>query len=258
MQIKKKSVVQKDAIDQSQISNLIKSEPILISNPHGIHARPAAAISSIARKYDSEILIKKDDKLVNAKSIINLLGLAVNQNDTVYIYAANSEVIARLGYVLGHIYDSTRDEHKNQISSRHIEGSKYYGTAASFGVARGVLVKKSGLNFIIEEYSSGILVEKNKFYDALNLVKKDIENNLVNLNNNDQIYSGILEAHIQILSDPDLISKCLSIINDNKSAAFAIDQIMEYSCNLLAKSNNSLLIERQDDFRDLRNRILLA
>jgi len=258
MQIKRKAIAEKDALDRSQISNLIKSEPILISNPHGIHARPAAAISSIARKYDSEILIKKDDKLVNAKSIISLLGLAVNQNDTVYIYAANSEVIDRLSYVLGHIYDSTRDEHKNQISSRHIEGNKYYGIAASFGAACGVLVKKSRLSFILEENANGVLLEKNKFYDALNAVKKDIEYNLVNLTNNDQVYSGILEAHIQILCDPDLISRCLSIINNNKSAGFAVDQVMEHNCNLLAKSNNSLLIERQDDFRDLRNRILLA
>jgi phosphotransferase system HPr (HPr) family protein len=149
MRIKKKAIAKKDALDRSQISNLIKSEPILILNPHGIHARPAAAISSIARKYDSEILIKKDDKLVNAKSIISLLGLAVNQNDTVYIYAANSEVTRRLSYVLGHIYDSSRDEHKNQISSQRIEGSKYYGIAASFGAASGILVKRSGLKFII-------------------------------------------------------------------------------------------------------------
>jgi phosphoenolpyruvate-protein phosphotransferase len=257
MQIKKKSK-SADGKDQSQISNLIKSSPITVPNPHGIHARPAAAISAIARRYDSEILIEKDDKLVNAKSIINLLSLAVNQNDIVYIYAANIEVINRLSYVLGHIYDSSRDEHKNQISLQHVEDSKYYGIAASYGVACGVLAKRDGLTFMIEENAGSVLSEKNKFYEALSAVKQDIQYNLINLTSNDQLYSGILEAHIQILCDPDFIKDCVSIINSNKSAGFAVNLVMENNCNLLAGSKNLLLVERQDDFKDLRNRLLLA
>ncbi|MCC2625995.1 MAG: ptsP [Burkholderiales bacterium] len=258
MHIKKKSVSGSDTKDQSQISNLIKSEPILILNPHGIHARPAAAISGVARKYDSEILIEKDDKLVNAKSIISILSLAVNQNDTVYVYAANSEIMNRLSYVLGHIYDSSRDEHKPQVPLQHVEGSRYYGIAASFGAACGVLVKRDCLTFVIEENATSILSEKNKFYEALSTVKQDIQYNLANLTSNDQLYSGILEAHIQMLCDPDFIKDCLSIINSNKSAGFAVNKVMENNCNLLANSKNLLLVERQDDFRDLRNRLLLA
>ena len=116
IQIRKKTDINNVLTDSSQIPYLIKSEPIIILNPRGIHARPAAAISSIARKYDTEVLIRKDDKHVNAKSIINLLGLAVNQNDTVYIYAANNEIIDSLRSVLCHIYDSSEDEQKVKLN----------------------------------------------------------------------------------------------------------------------------------------------
>lgn len=259
MQVRKKIIEANNIAEQSQICDLIKSNPIHISNPRGIHARPAAAISAIARKYDSEVLIKKDDNQVNAKSIISLLALAVNQNDIVYIYAVNNEIIESLRGVLSHIYDSSiEDEYKDQISSQYIEGSKYYGIAASFGAACGILIKKNCLDFIIEEDANDILFEKNRFYEALNTVKKDIEYNLANLTNTDQVYSGILEAHIQILCDPDLMFGCLNIINNNKSAAFAINQVIEIYCNLLANSGNLLLIERQNDLRDLRNRVLSA
>jgi phosphoenolpyruvate-protein phosphotransferase len=255
MQIKKKLIVLNE--DQSQISNLIKSKPILITNPHGIHARPAAAISSVARKYDSEILIKKDEKAVNAKSIISLLSLAVNQNDSVYVYAVNEEIIKSLSYILIHLYDSSGED-QYQISPKHVDGNKYYGIAASFGIACGVLKKKGKLNFIIEENKNDILTEKKRFYEALNKVKKEIEYSLANLTENDQIYSGILEAHIQMLCDPALIDESLSIINNNKSAAFAIKQVITDNCNILAKTESTVLIERQDDFMDLLNRILIA
>ena len=47
-----------------------------IQNRLGLHARPAAMLVQTTNKFKSEILIKKNDMEVNAKSILGIMMLA--------------------------------------------------------------------------------------------------------------------------------------------------------------------------------------
>lgn len=58
-----------------------------ITNPAGLHARPAALFVQTAGKYTSNIWITKDEKKVNAKSIMGLMSLAISQGTKVVIGA---------------------------------------------------------------------------------------------------------------------------------------------------------------------------
>lgn len=58
---------------------------VTIKNKSGLHARPASEFITFVKKYDAEILIKKYDKEVNAKSIINLLSLGVKKDSEITI-----------------------------------------------------------------------------------------------------------------------------------------------------------------------------
>ena len=66
----------------------MKEIEIIIKNEYGLHARPASMLANCANQYKSEILINKDGKEVNAKSIMNLLLLAAGK-DTVLMLSAN-------------------------------------------------------------------------------------------------------------------------------------------------------------------------
>ena len=55
------------------------SQKIRIKNPQGLHARPAAQFVKTANKFSSTIILKKDDQLIDAKSIINILSLALER-----------------------------------------------------------------------------------------------------------------------------------------------------------------------------------
>jgi phosphotransferase system HPr (HPr) family protein len=46
---------------------------VLITNPQGLHMRPAAAFAMVARKFQSEVCVIKDDQRVNGKSPLELL-----------------------------------------------------------------------------------------------------------------------------------------------------------------------------------------
>ena len=51
---------------------------LTIMNSQGLHARHAAVFVQIANKYNSTISVKKDDEIVNGKSIMGILMLGAN------------------------------------------------------------------------------------------------------------------------------------------------------------------------------------
>ena len=54
----------------------MKEKIVTVRNRAGIHARPASLIAQTANKFQSEILIERNDTTVNAKSIMGVLALA--------------------------------------------------------------------------------------------------------------------------------------------------------------------------------------
>jgi phosphocarrier protein len=68
----------------------IKKE-ILIKNKQGLHARPAAIFVQIANKFDSDILVKKDEEEVNGKSIMGILMLGAEYDTLVSITAVGPD-----------------------------------------------------------------------------------------------------------------------------------------------------------------------
>ncbi len=62
-----------------------------VTNPTGLHARPAALFVQTAGKFTSSIWITKEEKKVNAKSIMGLMSLAVAQGTRVVIGAEGED-----------------------------------------------------------------------------------------------------------------------------------------------------------------------
>jgi len=64
---------------------------IEITNPTGLHARPAALFVQTAGKFTSNIWIKIGNKKVNAKSIMGLISLAVSKGTEITILAEGED-----------------------------------------------------------------------------------------------------------------------------------------------------------------------
>lgn len=64
---------------------------VKITNPTGLHARPAALFVQIAGKFTSSVWIGKGEKKVNAKSIMGLMSLAISQGTEVVIGAEGED-----------------------------------------------------------------------------------------------------------------------------------------------------------------------
>lgn len=60
-------------------------EKLVIKNKTGLHARPATLFVETAKKFKSKILLEKDGRKVDAKSLIGVLSLGVEQGNEIII-----------------------------------------------------------------------------------------------------------------------------------------------------------------------------
>lgn len=66
-----------------------------VSDPEGMHARPAGLLVAKAQEYQSSIIVTRNGKSVDAKRIFGVMGLGVKQGDEVTVKVqGNDEVKA--------------------------------------------------------------------------------------------------------------------------------------------------------------------
>ena len=69
---------------------MVKRE-VTITNNIGLHARPATFFIQKANTFKSSIWIEKDDRKVNAKSLLGVLSLGIAQGMSIAIIADGSD-----------------------------------------------------------------------------------------------------------------------------------------------------------------------
>ena len=76
-----------NTISQIGAQTKMISRNITIKNSVGLYARPATFFIQKANTYKSSIWIQKDDRRVNAKSLLGVLSLAISGGSTVTLIA---------------------------------------------------------------------------------------------------------------------------------------------------------------------------
>lgn len=64
---------------------------VVVNLKTGLHARPAALFVQEANKFSSEVFVQKDDKKINAKSIMGIMSLAISSGTEIDIIAEGSD-----------------------------------------------------------------------------------------------------------------------------------------------------------------------
>lgn len=63
------------------------TKEVKISNAIGLHARPATFFIQKANTYNSTVWVEKDDRRVNAKSLLGVLSLGIAKGMTIVLVA---------------------------------------------------------------------------------------------------------------------------------------------------------------------------
>ncbi len=78
------------------------SKNVVVQNQVGLHARPATFFIQKANEFKASVWVEKDERKVNAKSLLGVLSLGITKGTTINIIADGSdeneavEVLVRL------------------------------------------------------------------------------------------------------------------------------------------------------------------
>ena len=65
----------------------MSSKEVVVNNQVGLHARPATFFIQKANEFKSSIWVEKDERRVNAKSLLGVLSLGIVRGTTITISA---------------------------------------------------------------------------------------------------------------------------------------------------------------------------
>ena len=85
------------------------SKEVVINNQVGLHARPATFFIQKANEFKSSIWVEKDDRRVNAKSLLGVLSLGIVKGTSVTLIADGADDEAAIS-TLAELIDSDFSE----------------------------------------------------------------------------------------------------------------------------------------------------
>ena len=252
----------------------VTSEAILVPNPTGFHARPAAVLANVAKSFQSEVKVQKGDRSANARSVTSLMGLEVVGGDKVVLVAKGpdaKEAIRELAKLIsaglgdeGHpaapAPATTTVARITQPAPRRAsdDPNLLLGVAASPGLAVGQAYQVKRAEIMVEEEGRDAQYEQQRLADAIAKARGELEALRASLHAKaDPAKAAIFAAHMELLDDPDLLEIANSAMAKGKSAAFAWKKATELHADRLAALRNELLAQRANDVRDVGQRVLL-
>lgn len=67
------------------------SKEVVVQNQVGLHARPATFFIQKANEFKSSVWVEKDDRKVNAKSLLGVLSLGITKGTQINIMADGAD-----------------------------------------------------------------------------------------------------------------------------------------------------------------------
>ncbi|MFO1419552.1 MAG: phosphoenolpyruvate--protein phosphotransferase [Candidatus Competibacteraceae bacterium] len=252
----------------------VTSEAIVIPNATGLHARPAAVLANLAKKFKAEIRIQKGDQAANAKSVVAIMGLEIGQGDKVILTAKGDEAEAAVETLTPLLWEGLGDEGCQpapapasvEISPsaapaprpRSEDPNLLLGVAASPGLAVGAVFQVRHQEIQINETAEGDpQQERDRLDEAVNQANVQLEALQASLHGQRAAdKAAIFAAHQELLDDPDLLDIAHSALAKGKSAEFAWHRAFTTHADRLANLRNELLAARANDLRDVGRRVL--
>ena len=258
---------------ETQAFEPVTSEAILIPNQTGLHARPAAVLANIARKYESDLRLQKGSEQANAKSVVAIMNLNVQHNDKVNLVAQGLDAHEAIHTLTPMIQHGLGEEGADPVPApasvsvaeiaapaprpRSEDPNLLLGATASPGLAVGNVFQVRHAEIEVVETADDPQHERRLLNEALEKAKIELEALQARLHTEaDPAKAAIFAAHQELLEDPDLLDMATSAIAKGKSAAFAWKTAINTQADRLSRLNNELIAARANDLRDVGRRVL--
>jgi phosphocarrier protein FPr/phosphocarrier protein len=243
-----------------------------------MHARPAAVLAAQAKRYSADVRLVRGDREANAKSMVAVLALSLAHGDMVRVKAAGADAVLA-AEALAELLAAGCGEDPAEAPVQSGQGQPgraqpgpsgsspapsapaaspepglFAGIAASPGLALGPVVRYLAREPEVAEEGQGPERELARLEGALAEARAQIET--LKHQPGDAGRAHILDAHLELLDDPELTGQAKAGLSAGRSAAFAWREAFRAQAAVLEGLDNALLRERAGDLRDVGRRVL--
>ncbi|HNW43725.1 MAG TPA: phosphoenolpyruvate--protein phosphotransferase, partial [Elusimicrobiales bacterium] len=245
------------------------SDGAVIPNTSGLHARPAATLARLARGYQCDLRLRKGAALANIRSVSAIMGLDIRKGDKVYLVARGADAKAAIAALLPALEQGLGEEAAAAPAVKPParpaparpaaagDPGQLTGIGASAGLAAGKAFLLRAADASVPEFGGTPEQERSALQAALAAARLQLcalQDRLTAAGETGQ--AGIFGAHLELLSDPDLLELADSAIAKGRSAAYAWKEAFTAHAARLAGMPNELLAARAADLRDVGRRTL--
>ena len=85
---------------------------VMVKNQVGLHARPATFFIQKANEFKSSIWIEKEERRVNAKSLLGILSLGIVGGTNVKVIADGADASAAVDALIEHVDSGFSEENR--------------------------------------------------------------------------------------------------------------------------------------------------
>src|SRR5438309_3362701 len=241
------------------------SADIRLPNRQGLHARPAAVVAAAAKAFRADIRLLRGADAANAKSVTSILLLATNPNDAIRVSATGPDAAAAVSALAELLACGSGESQASgesavpaaaaapAIPAAPTDPRKLAGVSASPGVALGKVAQVRRTAISVEEQGAGLERGRAHLDAALTRARQQISAQQAA---NSGAASRILDAHLELLADPELIDLAVAGLAGGRSAGFAWREAYSRYAARLEALSSALLGERAGDVRDVGGRVL--
>ena len=262
---------------------------LLLTNPMGLHARPASLFVQTAGRFQANIQTLARGRQADATSIMGVLSLGAQQNDTITIRASGTDAeaaIAALSELVRAGFYETAIEAGTSIPEKTIvqpstegggkdggkltslpplrSGEAWQGITTSAGVAVGpaLLYTSSSLTLsMVERHAISpeqVVSEQSRLRESLTVAAQELHALATSLQDKlDQAQTAIFDAQALMMRDSSLLDFALQLIEEQHiDAAGALAATGEHYAAALQSLDNPILAARAVDMRDAISRAI--
>jgi phosphotransferase system enzyme I (PtsI) len=229
------------------------SGEVVITNPTGLHARPAVKLTRLAKSFAAAVRLRvgREGKWTDAKSVARVLALKAPAGQTLFFEAEGldaREALLSITQLVGRNFDEG-----SQLEQQ------FDGQVACAGLAEGFVVVHGQAgpppSPVNGRRTTHPAAERKLLEGALEKAAAELER-LKEAGG--AVASEIIEFQIELLRDGSLLEPAFRSIDDGQQAGHAFGAAIDTQVDEYRASSDKYFAARASDLEDLRERVLAA
>jgi phosphoenolpyruvate-protein phosphotransferase (PTS system enzyme I) len=229
----------------------VLSAKALITNPTGLHARPAVKLTKLAKTFAAQLRLRVggEGRWTDAKSVARVLALKAPKGQTLFFEAEGLDAAMALSGI-------TELVRRNFDEGSQLE-RQFEGQVACAGLTEGFIVRRAlpHLNGVNGSKTTHPATERQLLESAVQRAASELESLKAA---GGAVGSEIIEFQIEFLRDAALLEPAFQSIDEGLSASKAFRAALETQIAEYRSSSDKYFAARTSDLTDLRDRVLGA